>query len=177
MIKTAVRKLLIAGLMAFAVSLPAHADRITWNLNNVTFSDGATATGSFTIDRDTMTWWDFNISTTGGTLTAFTYNDSNSHFVFEGYGPNSYMMITRDMGRYINFSFIDGLTGAGASGTHAINTASSWECYNCVPSRFISGAVTAESTAVPEPGTLGMLLPALGMVGWMSRRRKKASAQ
>lgn len=178
MIATALGRFLSAGLLALLASLPASAERITWNLENITFADGATATGSFTIDRDTKTWWDFNVSSTGGTLAAFTFNGSNSHFIFGGYGPNSYMMLTHDGRRYINFSFIDALTGANAQGTHLINPEFSWECYNCNPWRRIaSGAVTAESTAVPEPGTLGMLLPALGMIGWMSRRRKKARAQ
>jgi hypothetical protein len=39
------------------------------------------------------------------------------------------------------------------------------------------GSVTTQAADVPEPATAALLLPALGMLGWMSRRRKKQSEQ
>jgi hypothetical protein len=160
---------LFAALLAFA--LPASATPITWTLDNVAFTDGATASGSFTIDAAAQTWSSFNISTTAGTLTAFTYDSSNSVLDFRGAGPNSFLMMARDGSRYINFSFLDALTDAG--GSFAINTPSSYECRNCSPWRNMSGAVT--STVVPEPATIALL--GFGLLGFAASRRKSGKSK
>ncbi len=57
---------LAAGFLAAspaAVSVP-----LTWNLQNVTFSDGQTASGSFVYDADTASLTDVSIVASGGTL-------------------------------------------------------------------------------------------------------------
>jgi uncharacterized protein (TIGR03382 family) len=78
--------------------------------------------------------------------------------------------------RYFNFSFVSPMDAAG--GTFALNTSSSYECINCSPWRQVTaGSLTTAAADVPKPATMAMVLPALGMLGWMSRRRKKQFAQ
>jgi hypothetical protein len=155
-------------------ALPAQAALVTWNLENVTFTDGATASGSFTIDAAAGTWSAFSIATTSGALSAYTYDPTTSGLYFNGFGPNSFTIMPGNGQRYLTFSFVAALTDAG--GTHAINTPSSWECMNCSPWRYMAGSVTSQAADVPEPATMAMVLPALGMLGFMSRRRKKQAA-
>lgn len=162
---------LLAGLVLMAASLSAQAAPITWTLDNVTFTDGGTATGSFTIDAAAKTWSAFDIVTAGPALSGFNYNPTNSGLYFNGFGPNSFTIMPGDGHRYITFSFLEALNETG--NTRVILTDSSWECMNCSPWRYMSGSVTSLAADVPEPGTVAMFLPALGLVGWMSRRRKK----
>lgn len=71
--------LTFAGL-AFGLATCASADT-TWNLDDVTFSDGATATGFFTIDStfDALTNW--SVDVTGSSVGAdFDYTTGDSNF-------------------------------------------------------------------------------------------------
>src|SRR5215472_14345461 len=71
-------------IMALCMILTAAASAdTTWTLNNVTFTDGATATGFFTIDStfDALTAWDINVQ--GSNLGAdfhYTSSPQNSNF-------------------------------------------------------------------------------------------------
>jgi hypothetical protein len=167
--------LALAGLVMTAGALPAHATPITWTLAGVTFGDGATASGSFTMDAAAHTWSSLNISTTSGVLSAFTYDASNSGIYFNGFGPNAFSIIPGNGQRYLTFSFLAPLPING--GTAAINTASSWECNNCGTFRMVTqGSVTSAAANVPEPGTLAIMAPALGLIGFLARRRKYRAA-
>jgi hypothetical protein len=176
--KNALRAAVVAGFLMIGATLPAQAALITWNLDGVTFTDGSTATGSILMDPTARTSSTFSVSTTAGSLSAFTFNNSNSGLYFGGgAGPNNFILFDTLGQRYFNFSFLSGLNAAG--GTFALNTGSSYECMNCSPYRMVtSGSLTTVAAAdVPEPATAALLLPALGMLGWMSRRRKKQPAQ
>ena len=52
--------------MALLFSAPASAIPITWNLQNVTFNDGNTATGSYVYDADINQYSSINITTSAG---------------------------------------------------------------------------------------------------------------
>lgn len=165
------------GIALLAASTAAQATPITYNLSGVTFTDGATASGSFVFDAVTHLSSSFSISTTPGTLTAFTWNQSDSGLYFGGgAGPNNFTLITSNGLRAFNFSFLDPFTNAG--GTFAINTASTYECYNCSPFRRVNaGFVTSIApTVVPEPATSALILSAVGALAFMRRRRKQAAA-
>ena len=55
------------GALLFSGAL--HAVPVKWELENVSFEDGATASGSFVVDIDTMTFSSVNITTTFGSAT------------------------------------------------------------------------------------------------------------
>ncbi|MGZ7132612.1 MAG: PEP-CTERM sorting domain-containing protein [Halobacteriota archaeon] len=168
-----IARLFAAGALASSLAaMPVHASSITWNLQDVTFSDSTSATGSFTIDWNNRTWSSFDIATQDGRLPAFDYTPENSGLYFNGFGPNSFSIIEGNGRRYITFAFDQALTTAG---TYAINTANSWDCNNCSTYRMVTaGSVTSDSLGanVPEPSSLALLLPALGLIS-LARRKQK----
>ncbi len=156
------------GATLMAAVLPAQAAPITFTLQDLSFTDGATGSGYFTYDADTGAGYDFSISTTDGVLPAFTFDAMNSRFYAGfGFGPNNLIITTGD--RYINFSFLEALSRPGV---YAINTASSWECNNCGIYRYVaSGSVSSLIAEVPEPATALLMLPALGFLAVRRRSR------
>jgi hypothetical protein len=125
------------------------------------------------MDPAARTWSSFSVSTSDGALVARTYDTSNSGLYFGGgAGPNNFILFDNLGRRYFNFSFVNALNPLG--GNFALNLASSYECMNCSPFRIVTAGslTTAQASAVPEPATTALLIPALGMLGWMTRRRK-----
>ena len=122
---------------ALALTLSAfsvQATPLTWTLNGVTFSDGATVSGSFVWDAASNSAGAFSFATTNGALGAFTYDGASSSF----YGMNvftspSLLWTNNSVTRYIALTFVSTLTDAG--GTVALTTGNylangSWECDN-----------------------------------------------
>jgi hypothetical protein len=178
MTKQMARAFMGAALVSVLATMPAHANPITWTLSGVTFDDGTRATGSFTIDWTSKTWTSFDVATQDGKLPALDYTPGNSGLYFNGAGPNSFSIIDSPAHRYITFSFDLPLS---APGTYAINTAYSWDCNNCGTFRRITGgSVTSPSpspspspsASIPEPASLALILPALGMIALVRRKRK-----
>jgi hypothetical protein len=172
------RTAIIAASLILSTALPAHAALMTWNLSGVTFTDGTVATGSIVMDPTARTSGNFSVSTFDGTLSARTFDNSNSGLYFGGgAGPNNFILFDNRGQRYLNFSFVNALNPLG--GDFALNLASSYECGNCSPFRFVTAGslTTAQASAVPEPATTALLIPALGMLGWMTRRRKAQLAK
>jgi hypothetical protein len=98
----------------------AQASQITWTLDDVRFSDGAIAAGSFTYDADTHFGSAFSVLIDAGNLPALTYSNANAGFYSGGgFGPNNFVLMVDNGSRYFNFSFINALTNAG--GTQALN--------------------------------------------------------
>jgi len=165
-------RLALAGLTLFAASMSAQAGLMTWNLDGVTFNDGTTATGSITMDPTARTSSAFSVSTEAGTLSAFTFDNTNSGLYFGGgAGPNNFILFDTRAQRYFNFSFLSPLNAAG--GTFALNTANSYECLNCSPFRRVTAGslTTVQAAEVPEPATLSLVLMPLAVLGAMRRRR------
>ncbi len=166
----------VAAIVLLGAMLPAQAAPITYTLQNVTFSDGTSATGSFVFDAATRKSSGYSIATTPGILSAFNWSLANSGLYYGGgAGPNNFTIITTDGRRVFNFSFPDPFTDAG--GTNLINTASTYECNNCGTFRRVNGGSVTSIAAVdvPEPGTLPLALAAMGVLGFLHRRRKQAA--
>lgn len=182
----------LAGLVLLGAALPAQATPVTWTLNNVTFDDGGTASGWIAYDAADPHASLFNVSLTAGALQpAFTFHKDNttvatpgdnSFLDYPGFGDNSFFLweIGSADPRNFNFSFASALDAAG--GTHDLLTAYSYDCTvnhcDIGQARMVTGGSVTTLPAVvgndvPEPATLGLMLPALGMLGWMTRRRKQ----
>ncbi|WP_426177056.1 PEP-CTERM sorting domain-containing protein [Massilia sp. TWR1-2-2] len=165
-----------AAVVLLSAMLPAQATPITYALQNVTFTDGTSAAGSFVFDAATHKSSGYSIATRPGIMSAFNWNQANSGLYFGGgAGPNNFTLITTDGRRVFNFSFLAPFTDAG--GTNLINIASTYECNNCGTFRRVNGgSVTSiDAVNVPEPGTLPLAFAALGVLGFLHRRRKQTA--
>jgi hypothetical protein len=163
----------LVGATLLASSQAVHAIPVTYQLQDVTFTDGATASGSFIYDADTRSRGAFQVTTTDGVLPGFTYDGiSSGMYLGGGSGPNNFILFANTGRRYLNFSFLQPL--GSAPGTYAINAASSYECNNCGTFRMMSGSVTVAGAEVPEPATALLMLPAA--LGLFAARRRKARA-
>jgi len=163
----------LAAALLLSFAMPAQAARITFKLDHVRFSDGATARGWFDYDLSTRVSSNFHIATTEGLLTEFLYTNANSHFInTAGFGPNSFLFFSNDRSRYINLSFSTPL--ADRDGFWPTDVYS-YECTNCSEVRWMywGSVYVVPPTEVPEPGTLALLLPSLGVIGLVARRRKQ----
>ncbi|HVS82829.1 MAG TPA: Calx-beta domain-containing protein [Pyrinomonadaceae bacterium] len=76
--------LTLLGLLTLLLPAGANAVPLTYNLSGVTFSDSATASGSFQYDAVTNAYSNVNIITTGGSRSGATY-----HSVSGGFAPDS----------------------------------------------------------------------------------------
>ena len=187
------RKLLVA-MAAFHVAFAAQAVPIRWTLNDVTFDDGATASGSFVHDETTSTYSDVLISVSGfviqenyGSLDdvdPFIYTDSE---LLQASSDASNLKVgaldTTDVAancadaacqRSLFLNFLSPLTNAGGTIFLDTNSLSSYEFLSNdfngafelheVQSGFVTGV------PVPIPATLWLFGSALGLLGWLKRR-------
>jgi hypothetical protein len=171
------RTRLAAGLALLTLSCATHA-AVVWQLHDFAFTDGATASGSFTWDETTHRATAWNITTTPGVLTGLNYTDANSaffrvdalDFFFFAQGSQQFRMAFPD------FSMLDTpaahLMPSGPN-TGYIGPNGYEECVNCNPYREgVAGAyLSAEAVSVPEPSTMALSFLALGVLGAMRRRK------
>jgi hypothetical protein len=139
------------------------ATPLTWTLQNVTFSDGGTATGSFVYDASTETVVSYSISVSGGNTTVFppfVYQnggaDNTGTSVVSGDGVIDFNT-DLESGFHQRFLALPVLP-LPASGTQALDLTNPYgaECYDCNPYRtFASGQVV--SSAAPSPTTVPVL--------------------
>ena len=151
-------------LAAFFTASAAFAAPVNWTLNSVTFSDGGTASGSFTFDAATTTYSNVNVTTTVGTVRgAATYTQIGG--VYGGTAANQVGFLTASGAGIgmpnLDFKFASALTGAGGTIGIVTGLANSAEvdCANAgctVPagpnSRSVSaGSVTGVAASAPVP--------------------------
>lgn len=162
----------VAGAAAITGTSPALAVPVTWNLNNVTFTDGGTATGSFTFDDAANAVSTFSIMVAGGntdTFPAVTYDNSDAGaFLFNA---ATFGFSLNDSTREIRFVTDAALTSAGGS-VNLTSGGLAAECYNCSPYRLYASG-TLQAGAVPEPATWAMMLLGFAGVGFTVRSRRR----
>jgi hypothetical protein len=189
-------RLVAACVIAIASTGSASAANLTWTLNNVSFNDGGTATGSFTFDAQTQQvsdWlvsvspWTYNGIDPFGDVTpdnavtspAYRYDSAMTQTVAFFTSDASYGYITlRDNSQFygdnpnntreIRLAFTGALDTPGATVALNLDSGFGAECWNCAPARtFSSGSVTA----VPEPTQWAMLLAGGLLLGATVARR------
>ena len=95
---------------------PLHASPLSWQLMGVTFSDGATASGTFTYDAAIDSYTDWNIAVTAGILPAYDYRPGVDAG-FLGIHPAGQVDFVAfppaTTGRYVRLTFATPLADAG----------------------------------------------------------------
>jgi hypothetical protein len=142
----------------------SFGSNVTWYLNDVTFNDGATASGSILWNADTQTLSNWNISTTAGALSAFNYTPADSsggaYFEVAGY-QDEFLFFVNGSTRLLGITPLNALTDAGGTVAINLNTwgggSGSVECFNCGPYRTIVSGSFETASSAPEPGSLGLL--------------------
>jgi len=100
--------------MLISVAPATHANSVSWEIVNLSFDDGATASGRFTLDTTTNLITDFDISTTAGNTltTAFEYTPSTARITGQNNAPGS--------GWPNDFLQLDSLAGAVPGATREL---------------------------------------------------------
>ena len=159
----------VLALSLFVGSL-AHAAVVTWNLLDVTFDDGAQATGFFTLDDSVPGFLaDFDITTTSGTLPGFRYlpgNVNQKNVQFDGIVLS--IAFQTGIGVLVSSDIINPDLSLVLGGTIPLTT-ESFEVLNGVFRNVESGSITA----VPEPSVLAFLGIGAALFGlaYIGRRR------
>ena len=183
-----VRALAAATLVLLMSASAASAVPIIWTLQNVSFNDGGTASGSFVFDADTTTYSNIMITTTNGSIRpGASYGgpvaSGTSNFALVTTPDNSLPDLTgRPM---LVLLFTAPLTNAG--GLIDIQpdppiTIPSFEsiCINalCTGGNSLTFRVTIAggqitSASIPEPTTVALLVTGLLGLALIGRRRRK----
>jgi hypothetical protein len=184
-------------LMAAALALPTSANAsppptpsVVWTLNDFTFNDGATATGSFVWapDTDLILSWDITMSSTfyaGSDSKNSPARYSNSLPYSSATNSSGFLKFTGNGGwDLFGFSFkvtpedLDVASDHVALGVSQIQY-ESWnflECNSGCSSRRSSADTTSaylsSVSPIPEPETYALMLAGLAAVGAAVRRRR-----
>jgi hypothetical protein len=167
--------LALMGLVA-----PASADTIAnFTLDNVTFNDDGTATGSFTLDLTTSTLSNIDITTStdgdlGTTYTQGVFTNGPGTFDFFAGLPfegDSFDIVLSDTLTGTNLASPTSFTIA--SGTDSIFFAPVCGLVPCDGRIVAGGSLDEVPAATPLPAALPLFAGGLGMVGLLSRRRKQ----
>lgn len=177
-------RLLALTFVFFVAPSSAHATPITWTISGLTFNDGATASGSFVFDVDTLTYSSVAITTTSGpVIPGHTYLFDHPDFENNGLRPIVVDQVPPMVGAHVlQMTFSANMTNGG--GTLGILDAMEGPCFAAfvfplcpgfdgnTPSLIRSGAggtATAGPAPVPEPSSL-LLLGAGALCLWRRRR-------
>lgn len=170
-------------ILGFGISTTASAIPVFWTLDNVTFDDGATASGSFVFDADIGVYSSINMTSSPGSVVTDPHTYS---FVGSSFTDASQLLALESAPAggtdqtdisYLYFNFVGDLTNTG--GTISVLGAgggftSLGICNNpsCGSARDFNKQSTGNVIAfqVPEPSTA--LLLAAGLTVIVIRRRR-----
>ncbi|MEM9388530.1 MAG: hypothetical protein AAGA68_26040 [Pseudomonadota bacterium] len=174
-------RLSCAALAALLVATTANAMPITWTLQDVIFSDGGTASGSFAFDAASEEFFNIDITTAQDTYIATNPESSGGpdllSFAADAVAVNGLSVLALELstnmtdagGTIALLPAVDvpGGTGFSFEGTCAGTPA----CFGIVTNRsLVSGFIVAAPQTVAEPA--GALLGLVGLFAlWHSRSR------
>jgi hypothetical protein len=183
---------LIAGLILGAgTSAPASANTIaTFELENVIFNDGGTATGTFSIDMDGGTGHSSITTTAGNPADAFLgvlYIDGTSSVLLPDIHFYNFVLPIQGTGLLLSFGFTSATdlsllpVFTSLSGNEYIFDLSGACGFSYCAQRFVTdGSIKTLSVVnvatTPVPATLPLLITALGGLGLLGWRRKRKAA-
>jgi len=180
--------LILAFLCSEMGGLTVQASIVEWTLKNVTFSDGGTASGSFTWNSSTNAIPTWNIQVSGGSTdfpaisyspfqpsgTGNTLFGNNAGVIFsliDGYPPTN----ASSSLRYIVFDMVAPLNANGGSLAMATLaggfSSQGFECFNCNPGRSVTGG-EVDGVPVPIPPTIWLLSSTIPIWAGLAKRRK-----
>ncbi|MBD2208476.1 hypothetical protein H6G27_01150 [Nostoc linckia FACHB-104] len=167
-----------AGILAN--TSPAHA--LTWTLNNVTFADGATATGTFDYDAVSNTYSNLNITLSSGTIySSSSFNTSHINF------QQNYRFSVCSNGsgcfnsQYLYLIFSNNLSNLPATVTvlgHSYGLTNS--SGNITISQSLTSGTISSTAAVPFDIPGGATIPSVGALlalGAMRKTRKSIASK
>jgi len=180
----ALNLLLIAWGGAYSTSISALP--ITWTLHDVTFSDGGTASGEFTINQSGFLSGSSITTTAVGSFTAESYiypgNSINPNFDYPS--PNTFQITFQiDYTHALSLDFLYTVDLSNPQ-INPLNLISSFECegsYSCytgnaaniIASGGIIRSVTSGVAMTPEPTALSLLVIGVAGAGAFVRMRPK----
>ncbi len=182
----ALRSPLLVAALVFAslFSFPVFAEpSVTWYLFGATFTDGGTATGSFTYNSGSVISYDITTSATG-VLIPFSghhYLPADSGVDYSSSTPGySELVITNDIPWSSPTIRIVSLGNYSVSGPDLPLSLSYFEWDNVqalfTGRQWAAGAVSnASPVSVPETGTIALFGIALAGLGFSRRRRQKTA--
>jgi len=173
-------------LAALLLSSNALANSIVWELRDVVYDDGGTASGTFTLDTDTGQLSDVNVVTTDGTVFIPEFVDDDGT-VYGFYFPGSTWYLglydEADGSSRVTFwpqlppdpeypvsmalTFSDALDSG--LGSYAIERTYS-ESYTDGGSAYSRSIISGYVTAVPLPAAAWLFGSALMGLGWIKRK-------
>lgn len=175
---------LVVGLLLLAVSVTSHATLLTWSLDNITYSDGAIATGSFEFDVDVWTssggtagLGNFHITFSAGStpeLTAFEYDQALSYQLTTA-SPDRVQLVTNvelnnDPQHVRSFDLQLGSPMTNNGGILPLFLVSSEGFSNGGPTHtVIEGSIS--SFPVPEPAVATLFVIGLALLGGLYFRK------
>lgn len=166
-------------LVAVAGFNPANAVPVTWNLQDWTFNDGGTASGSFVYDADTNVFSDMFIATTNGSeRTGAIYGDviSGGNTAFSAVPNAGFPSLVSSSNLLVMFA--SALTNAGGLVDVFMGQEATCNSENCSsitgPLRFLEEGVVVAST--PIPAALPLFLTGLVALVAVGRRKRMQTA-
>ena len=164
-----ITRAMFAAMLLVAGGLCAMADTITWTLNDVTFTDGNTATGWFVTDLGLTTIENFSFVVSGpDTATDFTATQMESSYL-----PNIIGAANSDYSKFTDLYPATSLTSAGGT----IDLATGFDCPLCgvlvtSDNPEVTGVITS---ATPEPSAVSFAGVALVGLAIALRRKVRSS--